>query len=292
MPRSIKVHSGYVSTIRIALKRNGFQTQRALAERAGYSLATVKKFLGGKPVDFATFTELCETLNVDWESIADLGNSAPDRTATSASEHQPDLQLAQPDASSAEASPLKKRAQDWGAAVDVSIFYGREQSLDLLREWSVCDRTRLIALYGIGGIGKTTLTAKLAHTIADQFDYLIWRSLKNAPHVQETLKNLLNFFIEQPDISLPGNEPADTLDAQLQQMINCARDHRCLIVLDNAEPLFEEGDRAGTYRTGYEGYGDLFKTIGETDHNSRQERQLSVEQIKLLHEPGNDDHHE
>ncbi|MFK8184655.1 MAG: NB-ARC domain-containing protein [Phormidesmis sp.] len=303
MPRSIKVQTNYVDTIRVAVRRNGFQTQRALAERAGYSLATVKKFLGGKPVDFATFTELCETLNVDWEAIADLGDRTPlEGLPTKDSANQaPSIAppFADPDAPSAQSSPpqdsqqlasqpqtsqpqnsqaisattpssppQKRKAQDWGAAVDVSVFYGREQTLATLEDWIVRDRTRLVALGGIGGIGKTTLTAKLAHSIAEHFDYLIWRSLKNAPPVQEILKNLFNFFLEQPGISLSSNEAADTLDAQLRQVLNCARDHRCLIVFDNVEPLFEEGDRAGTYRAGYEGYGDLFKTVGEADHNS------------------------
>jgi len=272
MPRSIKVQPSYVDTIRIAVRRNGFLTQRALAERAGYSLATVKKFLGGKPVDFATFTELCETLNVDWEAIADLGQKdSPTENLSATPATAPLAQTSSAQTSPAQtppAQPQKKNAQDWGAAVDVSIFYGREQTLESLEEWIVRDRIRLLALCGIGGIGKTALTAKLAHRIANQFDYLIWRSLKNAPPVQETLKNLLNFFLEQPDISLPGNESAETLDAQLRQVLSCARDHRCLIVFDNVEPLFEEGDRAGTYRAGYEGYGDLFKTIGESDHNS------------------------
>ncbi len=254
MPRSIKVHPGYADTVRIAVKRNGFQTQRALAERAGYSLATVKKFLGGKPVDFATFTELCDTLSLDWETIADLGNRPPANLAAEPSAPPP--------------AQAFRRSQDWGAAIDVPLFYGREQALATLESWILGDRTRLVALCGLGGVGKTTLTAKLAHRIADRFDYLIWRSLKNAPPVQETLKNLLNFFLEQPDISLSRNEAADTLDAQLRQLINCVRAHRCLIVLDNVEPLFEEGDRAGTYQAGYEGYGDLFKTIGETAHNS------------------------
>ncbi|MEM6451873.1 MAG: NB-ARC domain-containing protein [Cyanobacteria bacterium P01_D01_bin.105] len=284
MPRSIKAHTNYVDTIRVSVKRNGFQTQRALAERAGYSLATVKKFLGGKPVDFATFTELCETLNLDWETVADLGDTASVRQVAATSLTEP-LRVTSPDNLSApqatepdallsqrqdlQAPPDQRpRPQDWGAAVDVSIFYGREQALATLEDWIIGDRTRLLALCGIGGIGKTTLTAKLAHTIAEQFDYLIWRSLKNAPPVQETLKNLLTFFLEQPDISLPSNETADTLDDQLRQLLNCARAHRCLIVLDNVEPLFEEGDRAGTYRTGYEGYSDLFKAIGEADHNS------------------------
>ncbi len=272
MPRSIKVHIDYVDTIRVAVRRNGFQTQRALAERAGYSLATVKKFLGGKPVDFATFTELCETLNTDWETIADLGdgvtaNNLPDRLSTHTKAELVSRPLVQ---------GQKKSPQDWGAAVDVSIFYGRSQALKTLTGWIVRDRTRLVALCGIGGIGKTTLTAKLAHTVADQFDYLIWRSLKNAPPVQETLKSLLNFFLEQPNTSLSRNEIANTLDDQLRQLIDCMRTHRCLIVLDNVEPLFEGGDSpakrlhqlAGTYREGYEGYSDLFKTIGETDHNS------------------------
>ncbi len=282
MPRSIKVQAGYSDTLRIAIKRNGFQTQRALAERAGYSLATVKKFLGCKPVDFATFTELCETLNLDWETIADLG----DRTASppvsppavSTDSIQPsggqtlDSQTLDSQTSPAQASatqpPKVSCAQDWGAAVDVSIFYGRSQPLETLENWIVRDRCRLVALGGIGGIGKTTLTAKLAHRIQAHFDYLIWRSLKNAPPIQEMMTNLLTFFVEQPAIALSTNEVPETLDAQLRQLINCMRAHRCLIVLDNVEPLFAEGDRAGTYRPGYEAYGDLFKTIGETDHNS------------------------
>ena len=244
-------------------------TQRALAERAGYSLATVKKFLGGKPVDFATFTELCETLNVDWEAIADLGNDASQKSSIDLPAAEPSNALSSQRAEDVEQAPQPMRnAQDWGAAVDVSVFYGREQVLETLEGWIERDRVRLVALYGIGGIGKTALAAKLAHRIANSFDSLIWRSLKNAPSVQETLKNLLNFFLEQPDSGLRAREAADTLDAQLRQLLSCARAHRCLIVFDNVETLFEDGDRAGIYRAGYEGYGDLFKTIGETEHNS------------------------
>ncbi|MEL7333659.1 MAG: NB-ARC domain-containing protein, partial [Cyanobacteria bacterium J06560_2] len=289
MPRSIKVQTGYSDTLRIAIKRNGFPTQRALAERAGYSLATVKKFLGCKPVDFATFTELCETLNLDWETIADLGNdvtaplnvppfSADQTAAGQASTEQPSsnepssnaILAAKTTSPQAIAPPpvTPSCAQDWGAAIDVSVFHGREQALDTLDEWIVRDRTRLVAIAGIGGIGKTTLTAKLAHRIESDFNYLIWRSLKNAPPIQELITNLLTFFLEQPAISLPRNEVPDTLDEQLRQLINCMRAHRCLIVLDSVEPLFEKGDRAGTYRKGYEAYGDLFKTVGETDHSS------------------------
>ena len=262
MPRSIKAHPNCFDTLRIAIKRNGFPTQRALSERAGYSLATVKKFLGGKPVDFATFTELCETLNLDWEEIADLGNQLPPEPA-------------RPQRTSSQA-PKPSSAQDWGGVVDVSIFHGRSAELKTLEEWIVRDRTRLVALSGLDGVGKTTLTAKLTHSIADQFDYLIWRSLKNAPPMQETILNLLNFFLEQSEMGASRSEVANTPDERLSQLINCMRDHRCLVVLDNIESLFEEATSpsqpqsrpAGTYREGYEDYGYLFETIGETPHNS------------------------
>ena len=244
MPRSLKAHPGCLDTLRIAIKRNGFLTQRALSERAGYSLATVKKFLGGKPVDFATFTELCETLNLEWEDVADLGIDLPKKASSQVkkSEEEPSSSDSNSDPDNSDnpstvqsgktqsgktQSPTKRSTQDWGKAIDSSIFFGREQSLAMLESWLVQDRCRLVAICGIGGIGKTTLSAKLAHRVADQFDYLVWRSLKNAPPIQETLASILNFFLEQPEVHLAGNEAAGSLDAQQRQLMDCLRSHRC-----------------------------------------------------------------
>ncbi|MEO0377380.1 MAG: NB-ARC domain-containing protein, partial [Cyanobacteria bacterium P01_A01_bin.17] len=273
MPRSLKAHQGRLQTLRIAIKRNGFLTQRAVSERAGYSLATVKKFLSGKPVDFATFTELCTVLNLEWEEIADLDLELPKKTSSPTVQRE-NSQTAKDSARedsaqrNTEQASASKDTQDWGEAIDSSVFFGREQTLVTLERWLVQERCRLVALCGIGGIGKTTLSAKLAHRVADHFDYLIWRSLKNAPPVQETLASILNFFIERPTVHLSGNEVAESFDAQLLQLMNCLRNDRCLIVLDNIESLFGEGDRAGTYLSGYEGYGQLLRTLSETDHNS------------------------
>ncbi len=52
--------------------------------------------------------------------------------------------------------------QDLREAVDVSIFYGRTSELTLLKQWVINERCRLLALLGIGGIGKTALATKLA----------------------------------------------------------------------------------------------------------------------------------
>ena len=281
MPRSIKAHPGSLNTLRIAIKRNGFLTQRALSERAGYSLATVKKFLGGKPVDFATFTELCETLNLEWEEIADLNLDLPTKdlpkqaSSQAVEENHDSLEQDSLDTirqgdfqQQTEQDSTLKSTQDWGKAIDTAIFFGREQVLEVLEGWLIRDRARLVALCGIGGIGKTTLSAKLAHRVEAGFDYLIWRSLKNVPPVQEMLAGLLNFFVEQPAVRLIENKAAESFDAQLRQLTNCLRNHRCLIILDNIESLFGEGDRAGTYLLEYEDYAQLLKTLSETDHNS------------------------
>ena len=72
MPRSLRVQPDCLNRVKLALRRNGFSSQRALAEKVGLTLATVSNFLTGKPVDFATFQELCRSLSLDWREIANL----------------------------------------------------------------------------------------------------------------------------------------------------------------------------------------------------------------------------
>ncbi len=72
MPRSLRVKRDRIQTVKLAVRRNGFPSQKALAEEVGFALATVSNFLTGKPVDFLTFEELCRQLALDWKEIAAL----------------------------------------------------------------------------------------------------------------------------------------------------------------------------------------------------------------------------
>ncbi|MBW4635019.1 MAG: hypothetical protein KME30_24900 [Iphinoe sp. HA4291-MV1] len=161
-------------------------------------------------------------------------------------------------------SSIQKR-QDWGDAVDVPIFYGRTEEINTLKRWVLGDNCRLIALLGMGGMGKTALSIKLAEQIQNEFENLIWRSLRNAPLVEDILLNLLQVLSNQhqTEATLPKD-----VSGKISRLIEYLRSSRCLLVLDNAETIMGGGNRAGQYREGYEGYGELFKRIGEARHQS------------------------
>jgi len=158
---------------------------------------------------------------------------------------------------------LANRRQDWGEAVDVSVFYGRTEELTTLEEWIVNDRCRLVALLGVGGIGKTALSVKLAQQIQDNFEYVIWRSLRNAPPVTEILVDLIKFLSNQQETDLPNS-----VSGKISRLLDYLRSSRCLLVLDNAETILRGGCHAGQYREGYEGYGELIRRVGEASHCS------------------------
>ncbi|MEL7244798.1 MAG: CHAT domain-containing protein [Cyanobacteria bacterium J06573_2] len=157
---------------------------------------------------------------------------------------------------------IKKR-RDWGEAIDVSTFYGRDDEVKTLKKWIMTDNCRLINIIGMGGIGKTALSVKLAELVEHKFDFLIWRSLRNAPSLTELLKDLIGFLSESHQISI-----ADSVDKQISQLIDCLRAARCLVVLDNLESILDSDKKVGSYREGYEKYGQLLRCVGDTKHQS------------------------
>lgn len=152
---------------------------------------------------------------------------------------------------------------DWGNAIDTSIFYGRTEELATAADWVIADRCRLLGIFGMGGIGKTAFVTKLAERVQEEFELVIWRSLRHAPTPEATLLDLASFLTNQDGSNLPQD-----LHGLLVTIMAVLKKSRCLIVLDNVELVLRSGDSSGHYREGYEGYGELFRQVSEVSHNS------------------------
>src|SRR5438128_1505378 len=151
----------------------------------------------------------------------------------------------------ANGSAPSERLQDWGEAPDVSEFQGRADELETLRRWVLEDHCRLVAVIGMGGIGKTMLAGRLAQDVARHFERLYWRSVRNAPPVEELLAGAIGFLSDQQVV--PPREEA----AQINALLQLLRDRRCLLVLDNTETLLEPGRSDGGFKESAAGYGRL-----------------------------------
>ena len=139
-------------------------------------------------------------------------------------------------------------------------LYGRDQELATLKHWMMDDSCRLVAILGMGGIGKTSLAATLVDQVQEHYDYVFWRSLHNAPPFKRILLECMQFVSDQQQTVLP-----EEVDSQISLLIEYFRTDRCLLVLDNVESILQGGSQVGHYR---EGYGRLLQRIGESRHQS------------------------
>jgi WD40 repeat protein/transcriptional regulator with XRE-family HTH domain len=160
------------------------------------------------------------------------------------------------------AAPEWGQWQAWDEAPAVDRFQGREAEVETLSRWLVEERSRLVAVLGLGGIGKTALATHTARQLATRFEGLCWRSLRNAPSPEEWLGMAISALAPTPPL-LP-----DGLPARLGLLLGVLRERHCLLVLDNLETVLEPGAAAGRYRAGYEGYGDVLRQVAEGEHQS------------------------
>ncbi len=72
MSRGIRVAPQCILHVKQAPKRRGFPNQKSVAIAAGVAKATTDRFFNGKPVDYLNFVGICEVLDLDWQTIADL----------------------------------------------------------------------------------------------------------------------------------------------------------------------------------------------------------------------------
>ena len=153
----------------------------------------------------------------------------------------------------------KANLADWGEAPNIQTFYGRIEDIAKLEQWIVRDRCHLLAICGMGGIGKTALAVKLIENIQSQFDCFIWRSLRSAQPTAQLIADLLQFL---------NNSQSPQPSSSISDLLEVLRQKRCLIVLDDFEATLQDGELVGAYRQGCESHSELLQRVGSERHQS------------------------
>src|SRR5579859_1832924 len=151
---------------------------------------------------------------------------------------------------------------DWGDALAVPHFYGREKEQEQLSRWIVQENCHAVSVLGLGGIGKSALSVNMMHQLAEHFEVVIFRSLRDAPALEALLDDCLQVLSPQ------SLAPSATLEQRLSLLQKFLRQTRTLLVLDNLECLLQEGNVRGHFRPGFEGYNLLLHRVVETAHHS------------------------
>ena len=152
---------------------------------------------------------------------------------------------------------------DWGEALDVLSFYGREGELATFTGLVMQERCRVVSVLGMGGIGKSALVTSAMRQLASHFQVVLWRSLRDAPECSALLEDCLHVLA--PDLVDVG---AADLERRLSLLLEELRKLRVLLVLDNLESLLQAGEVRGHLHPGYEDYGRLLQRVAETTHQS------------------------
>ncbi|OUL18542.1 hypothetical protein BV378_36360 [Nostoc sp. RF31YmG] len=179
--------------------------------------------------------------------------SKPPKVATIPSQQQ----------TSEERNITNSQCQDLADAPDITPLYGRTDELNQLKKLIIKKSFRLIGILGINGTGKTTLARHLLEEIQDNFDYVVWRSLGCKPRLVDIQTDLIQLFSNQLKTDLSTNS-----NVRLSQLMEYLRKYRCLIILDDVHFIFRSRQLAGSYEFGYEDYGELFRRVGESQHQS------------------------
>ncbi|NEO54845.1 MAG: ATP-binding protein [Okeania sp. SIO3B5] len=145
--------------------------------------------------------------------------------------------------------------------INPAYFYGRTKELEIISNYILHQKTRLMSVLGLSGIGKTTLVKIFIDLNIQQFDVVIWRNFKLVKSLNSLMTELLKKITLQ-------NQNILISDEQFTQFLDLLSRQKCLIVLDDVQNIFISRKFAGQYQTQHTEYQNLFQAIAQTEHQS------------------------
>ncbi len=154
--------------------------------------------------------------------------------------------------------------------IDLTNCYGREADLAQITRWILEEDCRTVLLWGLPGVGKTTLAAVVAAAIAPQVDqcgYLALASGANDCDLDRDLVGAIAHWLDpdlDPETDLADSAPLAVVDWLLDQLTQ----RRVVLILDDMDQLFEAQQPAGSYRPHTEALQHLFRQGADRHHHS------------------------
>jgi hypothetical protein len=170
---------------------------------SGVSLPTWKRFLKGDGIDASVFKVFCQILGLNWQDVVER--------------------------------PLNSSLSVGTCEIpNIPLFFGRSAELATLTQ-KIAGGISLVAITGIGGIGKTALAVQLAKALQPKFSQILWYS----------------FHLNTP----PRISSVPVIAAQT------------LLIFDGWDGILG-GERGGQYRLGYENYAEYLRSLVQMNNSS------------------------
>jgi transcriptional regulator with XRE-family HTH domain len=150
--------------------------------------------------------------------------------------------------------------QDWGSAPTAIVCYERSTEINTIKQWIEEQDCRLVTLFGLGGIGKTTVAMEIARQLKSEFDYVFWRTLSEVSLIEIIIQDALRLF--------SNKKPPITITHQITKLLQYLQKHRCLLILDGIETILATGSSLQPYQNGYQAYGELLRQVAQKQHQS------------------------
>lgn len=159
---------------------------------------------------------------------------------------------------------------DWGNSSPVDTFFGRRRELRTLTKWITEDRCRLVSVWGMAGVGKSSLILRVGRQLVTRvpatpfgIEAVVWRRVVNPPSFRSFLIDILG-AVSATNTGL-GTGTEEELSARLLAELKRSR---CLIILDNFESVIPSVEMSDAMRREAEKYNAFIALIGQSDHQS------------------------
>lgn len=213
MSRSLKVSPQYIASVKQAVKRNGFPSQKAFGIEIGISLSTVKSFLNGRPIDYLNFVEIAEKLGLDWQEISQINEVKQQATI-----------------------PNNFFSYD-------SSWIGRDKLITELSQ-NLHNSYRFLLILGLTGIGKTALAERLAVELQDiikaDWDNKLLRANFDYEEKSTNFASVAAEWLENLGENIPPTEKKPEL--LLNRLVRRLENNRFLVIIDTMEKLLAKNE--------------------------------------------------